>query len=326
VNRLRFDIEAVEVEGPSGSRNDTSDVMLHLDLMRPALTTKTELEFASGQPSPDTVGSFSVLASGGDHGDFTLASFNQASGELRGLQRSVHGDTKQITLGKSTSRSSRSDTFLQVQAAAPPKGTFDCAVNHGDDHHHGHVSPRQLNLFLEGEDSEGEGPDVGDDEHSDHNHLYEDHSHSHEEDGIQSSLFNIQDIEAGLRNVGTIEEAKAVVGFRINIGIVVDAKFIETQGGVPEAIEYINFLISAANVVFKDVDVHLNIVKVQEVDIFDSVSTLRDGLRCVGNCLHTRTCVGYGETTDGLTSLVDGVSSFLRFVTSHRHSSFLIGR
>ena len=309
----RFDIEAVEVGGPSGSRNGTTrESMLHLDVMRPALTSKTECEFTSGQPSPDTIGSYSVLASGGDHGDFTLVSFNQDSGELRGLQRSFDGDTKKIALSASTSRSSRSDTFLQVEAAAPPKGTFDCAVNHGDDHHQGHVSPRQLNLFLEGEDSEGEDPDARNDEHSSHDHSHQeddvqsssfnlhdqdnehhDHSHSQGEDGIRSSIFDTQDLGAGLRDVGITDEAEAetVVGFRINISIVVDAKFIETQGGIPEAIEYINFLISAANVVFKDVDAHLNIVKVQEVDIFDSVSTPRDGLRYVGNCMRTRTCV-----------------------------------
>jgi hypothetical protein len=37
----------------------------------------------------------------------------------------------------------------------------------------------------------------------------------------------------------------------------VDAKFIEKQGGVENAVEYINFLVSASNLVFEhEVDAH----------------------------------------------------------------------
>ena len=45
--------------------------------------------------------------------------------------------------------------------------------------------------------------------------------------------------------------------FNIDLSIEVDAKFIEEQGGPEQAVEYINFLVSAANMVFEhEVDAH----------------------------------------------------------------------
>ena len=45
--------------------------------------------------------------------------------------------------------------------------------------------------------------------------------------------------------------------FNIDISIEVDSKFIEKQGSAEKAVEYINFLVSASNLVFEhEVDAH----------------------------------------------------------------------
>ena len=43
---------------------------------------------------------------------------------------------------------------------------------------------------------------------------------------------------------------------------------------------YVNFLVNSANVVYEEeVDAHLNVVKVEEIDIFGKAKSLRDGLK-----------------------------------------------
>lgn len=45
--------------------------------------------------------------------------------------------------------------------------------------------------------------------------------------------------------------------FNIDVSIEIDAKFIERQGSAEKAVEYINFLVSASNLVFEhEVDAH----------------------------------------------------------------------
>ena len=60
--------------------------------------------------------------------------------------------------------------------------------------------------------------------------------------------------------------------FNIDISIEVDARFIDRQGSAEKAVEYINFLVSAANLVFEhEVDAHC------EYDSYCQVK-LSDGL------------------------------------------------
>ena len=59
-----------------------------------------------------------------------------------------------------------------------------------------------------------------------------------------------------------------------------DSVFIANQGGIDGAVRYINFLVSAMNVVFEhEVDAHLNVVHIEEKDWYDSLTTVRDALR-----------------------------------------------
>mmetsp|Transcript_20581 Transcript_20581/g.42405 ORF Transcript_20581/g.42405 Transcript_20581/m.42405 type:complete len:961 (+) Transcript_20581:126-3008(+) len=69
--------------------------------------------------------------------------------------------------------------------------------------------------------------------------------------------------------------------FHVDIIIEIDKYFIEKQGGdIEEVIEYINFLVSAANVIFEhEVDAHLNIVRIEETDFYDNIETTREALR-----------------------------------------------
>ena len=73
-------------------------------------------------------------------------------------------------------------------------------------------------------------------------------------------------------------------GFTINVLIAVDSSFIKTHGSATEATKYINFLISHANAIYEsEIDAHLNIVRVEEIDIMKRAKSLSDGLSMMRN-------------------------------------------
>ena len=67
--------------------------------------------------------------------------------------------------------------------------------------------------------------------------------------------------------------------YQINMLIAIDIDFINTHGGSRQsAINYINYLISTANLIYeKEFDTHLNIIKVEQVDIFKNANLIRPG-------------------------------------------------
>jgi len=66
--------------------------------------------------------------------------------------------------------------------------------------------------------------------------------------------------------------------YQINMLIAIDTDFINTHGSRQLAINYINYLISTANLIYeKEFDTHLNILKVEQVDIFQNANLIRPG-------------------------------------------------
>ncbi|KAL7456483.1 hypothetical protein ACHAWC_007979 [Mediolabrus comicus] len=68
--------------------------------------------------------------------------------------------------------------------------------------------------------------------------------------------------------------------YHIPLYIEIDSTFINRQGGLNRAIEYVNFLTSSVNVILEhEVDAHLEVVHVEEVNIYDEITTTSDALR-----------------------------------------------
>ena len=66
--------------------------------------------------------------------------------------------------------------------------------------------------------------------------------------------------------------------YQINMLIAIDTDFINLHGSRQSAINYINYLISTANLIYeKEFDTHLNIIKIEQVDIFKNANLIRPG-------------------------------------------------
>ena len=67
--------------------------------------------------------------------------------------------------------------------------------------------------------------------------------------------------------------------FQVEMYIEIDNKFISNLGGLNNAINYVNTLVTGANVVYeKEIDTHLHVTKI-------AVSTLYDGATSTSNAL-----------------------------------------
>jgi len=256
-----FDIEA---ESDGDAATGYSNLLLHLDKMTPAVTSKTVLHFRPTRHtvSKDYVKKLAILASSpGEDQDYTIMSVNTASGNIQGLQRGRDGETRQLSVG-SSKRSGVNQQTLRVRTVSHSKRNFTCGVGDKDSDHRDH----------------------------DHDHnLHHDHGHERmipsflSSPASQESTQN-QHNEKDIRHAPPGPESRhgAQYHFNINLVIAVDADFIRRQGGTKAAVEYINLLVCAANVIYeREIDVHLNVVRIEETNIFRNVDNLRDGLKAM---------------------------------------------
>ena len=307
-----FDIEAHDEDDTSSGYNT---LLLHVDTMAPAVTSATTFSFRTGRTfDKHSIDGLAILASprsntiSGSNSGFTILSVNTTSGNVRGIQRNDqnNGDNNSIRQISSASPQvgylSQDHSMLRSKTTKKEVRPFACGVDHKHDHdshddhdhdhsehehghhhrHHHRERRRKLSIFDETATATEEAEDYHDQQSF---KLFDPNEN-------QKILHNNHDEE---RTFGTGAKAdsgtttidndtannKNHPGFVINLAIAIDAEFIRRQGGSTEtAVEYIDWLISACNVIFyKELDVQLNVVRVEEIDIFENVNTLRDGLK-----------------------------------------------
>ena len=285
INQFAIEAEEEDTENTNISTRITRTATLHLTRMTPAVTPSTVIQFApsrdrhEGHFNSNFIENLVTLTSY----DTTLQ-IDVKTGNMRGIQHSSHGRTKQIFMNNNA----LTDAKLQMREVKSVTGRkFSCGVNHDDKgdhlhHHHEHSHEEEApwgsvaagtspNANEEGtisvERHGQENRKLGEHVHSiEHKHpaalrgLRGNHEHSH-----SSNLGNLSP-----RNLISNQEHK----FQINVLIAIDAEFISHHGGSQsEAIQYINFLVSSTNeVLHREIDAHLNVIKVEEVNIFDETA------------------------------------------------------
>jgi len=209
--------------------------------------------------------------------EFTVLSVNSQTGGVTGLQRLAHGGIiRQIStsdIGGVSPDNRRLSSALHSKTIPQSDSNrkFTCGVDHTDEEqHHRH---RDLH-------------------NNDHHHNHD--RHHHHEDRILSMFDTIQAPTSTPSNSQQGEE-----GFVLNILIAVDKYFIlKNSNSATASTEYINLLISAVNTILgSEMNVRLNIVRVDEIDIMKGVDNLRDGLRELR--LHYEGTVGVSREEDG---------------------------
>lgn len=215
-----------------------------------------------------------------------MLSVNTENGSVRGLQRGRSGSVR--TLDMFTLRNGqvvedaaahvdvRKRIFISSVVGKGKNQNFTCGVAHKEE-----WDDRML--FDGVWDEEWKGVRGPQDQHNVHGH-HQHHEHEHHHHDHNHRLLNVFSKPEGFKpsTDETLypDEDGTRVRFQVNIVIDIDAEFIAKQGGPEEAIEYVNFLVTVANVIMEnEMGVQLNVVRVQEVNYFGSTDTLRDGLR-----------------------------------------------
>lgn len=116
--------------------------------------------------------------------------------------------------------------------------------------------------------------------HSHHHHHEHPHDHSHERSTRNLNLFSPPPAFKPPTDAILYDENGPVIRFQINLIIDIDAPFVEKQGSPEKAIEYVNWLVTSANIILeKEIGARLNVVHIQEVTIFEPATNLREGLQ-----------------------------------------------
>ena len=222
-----------------------------------------------------------------DENEFTVLSINTSSGSIKGLLR-THNDGRirriisQVDILTSYANSnnnsdgrqleSNNNTLhLQTVELLQSDREFNCGIDHTDDVEEFHIINRELG-------------DHHHSYHSQHDHHHHHHDHDHHDSNERRKLTNnIFDEEAAFPSSASTNtnQNNNDKKFIINILIAIDPSFITTQSSsTTTSVEYINFLISSVNAVLTpELNIHLNIIKVEEIDILQGVSELREGLK-----------------------------------------------
>jgi len=268
---------------PNSSSSPPSSVFLHVAQVQMPITAQTTFHFRQGRtfdkaPIVDHTAMLASTSSERNVGVTTLLSVNLQNGRVNGLQRGNSGNVRKISLvdGDGTDLSS---VGLQLRTARSVQSSrsFSCGVDHkGEGIDHDGLFERNRRLIDD---------DLHDWLHhrndgNDRNHS----NHGHDSSGLLGRIMKLEK-QRGSRMLSPNNDANGNTGdspysFHINMVIDIDAEFIDKQGGAQQAIEYVNFIVSAANIIFEnELDAHLNVVRVQETTILDGVTSLRDALR-----------------------------------------------
>lgn len=229
-----------EIEADDGTADGAS---LRVERVhRPAVTDRTTYRFREGRDfDVERVGDVSLLASDPKDGEgLTIVSVNEASGEARGFRRGLAGDMHRISVDAEGRRLrlERMERSLE-EARGGKKWTCDAEHAHDDyeDPHHRHG-------------------------HGEHDHHDHPHGHVH---GVPLNAEFTRSSRSSIGNPGStrqvgagwIENPHPNYAFHVDLSIDIDESFIQKQGSAEAAVEYINVLVSAANVIFEhEVDAH----------------------------------------------------------------------
>ena len=287
----RFEIDA-DYDDNNKIGTTTSSIIkkLYVEEIHPmAITSQTKYYFHKERNfDPLKVQDITILASNpaseerSDErgGLLTIMSINKSNGKVKGFQRGLGTDsyTHSITYDPDADEHNNDRVLLKrtlggEEEVASKNWSCDTAHAHDDD------DDDDDDNDLRMRDDDGGGYT----NHHHHHHNNHDEYHYHDDNNgatifretstnvespfntaarnslIKQPTSTIPNEEGG--GEGWIEPRKYT--YHIDISIDVDKYFIEKQGGPEQAVEYINVLLNAANVLFEhEVDAHCEFIKV----------------------------------------------------------------
>ncbi|KAL3778624.1 hypothetical protein ACHAWO_007429 [Cyclotella atomus] len=233
----------------------------------PALNANTQLKLADGSTSSIGAGVLhTLLVSDGDNGEtFALLAVDEDD--------NVHGivDRKNEKPMKIRQNGNNGKAFAEEETnlVAPD---WSCGTDHVDaegnpfhrdleeDHHHDHEH-----------------------EHDHRDHSHHDHSHHHKiESAMQSLSKQLRGTKINPLNKQPVRhlQSSSNYNYQVDLYMEIDNAFVTRSGGTMQtALNYINSLVTAANVVYEvEIDTHLHVAFVELNTVYDLSTSTSDAL------------------------------------------------
>ncbi|KAL7499780.1 hypothetical protein ACHAWT_007894 [Skeletonema menzelii] len=279
-NLRQFEIEA-ELHDAANNGGKKATTLLKVDEKEPAITSRTTFRFPKHRFFDlNHIQNVAILASRGNHGEefnndsssnyggLTILSVNKATGDVRGIQHGGGRDsgTKRISFDSS------SDNKLKLETIASSnddgRGLREKATNWtcGAEHvHNRHDEQDEEDRHY----------------HRHHHHSRSlQHNHHHHQQHSQNIIYEYANTRSLNSPTTTTWIPPKKYKFHIPLYIEIDSTFVNRQGGLNEAIEYVTFLTTAVNIILEqEIDTHLEVVHVEETHIYDNITSTQAALR-----------------------------------------------
>jgi len=246
--RRRFEIEV--------DHNNNDDIpknkLLVEEVHEMAINSQTTYNFHKDRNfNRNNINNIQLLVSNPqDNNGLTIMSIN--NGQVRGFHRGISG------------------------------GSFHSITSHEDDGIHKLQMRRTLSEEYDKIAEKDWSCGAEDHHHHTHNHDHDSDIKQPVEDTYdhEHTTKSIRDISRTHDTTSAYIESTTKYSHHVNLSIDIDRYFIEKQGSLENAIEYINVLISAANIVLQhEVDTRLNIVSITEQTFYDELTTTKEALK-----------------------------------------------
>lgn len=245
--RRRFEIEADNDTPPHGPTK-----LMVEEVHQMAITPQTTYTFhaSRGEFNHNKIKDISILASNPkEHEGITIMSINKSNGDVRGFQRGRTGHTHEISHDETTNTLRVKRALTGEEEVREKNWSCDTAHAHEDDvkrtrgHAHGDDDDDDFDMSMM-----FDGLNNGD---------FTRRKSNKKKKNKSTSRANSHNAEASSNAGGGTWIEPTKYAFHIDLAIDIDAEFIKKQGGPEAAVEYVNFLVTAANMVFEhEVDAH----------------------------------------------------------------------
>eukprot|EP00804_Cyclotella_cryptica_P003615 CCRYP_002210-RA/>CCRYP_002210-RA protein AED:0.19 eAED:0.19 QI:275/1/1/1/1/1/5/100/704 len=287
----RFTITAQVLEGPLSQSDitrystlkkslpESSTVTMDVIKATPAVTSATQIVMPDGSSRRFGVSS-SVLntllvsdanaASG--HAGLTILAIDQKTDYLHGITKSEQSSVMKIRQVAPKGMVSATEEEVTKMPA------WECAIRKADGDTLFHRDLQEPHHSDEGE------------HHGEHNHDHRDDSSTITvTDSISTFNYNSDNNTLKKRH---LQNSNLPYSYQVNIFIEIDNDFIANTGGgtrdaagiTPNAYNYINALVMAANIIFEsEIDTHLNVHTIKLSTLYDSATSISEALEIMRN-------------------------------------------
>jgi hypothetical protein len=254
---------SISSEYGDGAIGDTFDI----DVVEAyqAVTPDTVVTDLDGRKRPVGTLGYTLLVNdlSSDPDTIALLAVDRDTEEVQGIVQRKGSKAKKIKQGKA-----QKSTALDAEEYLPPAWACEVANHHHSD---GGLFGRNL------ETDDHHHHEGHDHDHSRHHH----HEHEKDEDIVSSINSMGKALRGSQVQMGKRRklQSSGSYSYQVDLFIEIDTAFVNENGGLDGAVDYVNAIFTAANTVYEhEVDTHLNVKEISYATIYDGAGNAGDAL------------------------------------------------